>query len=79
MGLLKDTNGKWSSKRVVGVSGTFIVMCMYVYSIISANKAFAWTTVEDMIQWGLIAFTGLLFGGSAVEFMSKKKGVKDEQ
>ena len=39
------------------------------YSMI-ANKEY--TTNNNLIQWVLTTFAGLLFGGSAVEFLSKK-------
>ncbi len=70
--IFEDVNGRLSSKRVIGVIGVITCVVLIInasYSMI-ANKEY--TTNNNLIQWVLTTFAGLLFGGSAVEFLSKK-------
>ena len=74
--IFEDVNGTLSSKRVIGISGVITCLSLLVYAVIGAVNSGNWPSAQSMIEFGLMTFAGLLFGGSAVEFMSK--GKKDE-
>ena len=70
--IFEDVNGRLSSKRVIGILGVITCISLIIsasYSMI-VNKEY--TTNNNLLQWVLTTFAGLLFGGSAVEFLSKK-------
>ena len=70
--IFEDVNGRLSSKRVIGILGVITCIALIIsasYSMI-VNKEY--TTNNNLLQWVLTTFAGLLFGGSAVEFLSKK-------